>query len=403
MILGERRSHRPDYLMALGVFALLAVGLILMYSVSPILSHRLSGNVDRNYYFYNQLKYVVIGLVAWLVATSVSYERWRRLAPILMLAAIMSLLALLVPGLRYSQNGATRWLNLGIVTFQPAELLKLALVVYLASWLERRGQEVTSLIDGVMPFAFMLIVACFVIVVWQRDMGTMMVVALLALGMYYVAGIRLTHLAVVLGGGIAAGWAAILTAPHRLDRLASFLDPTRDATGTGYHISQALIAVGSGGLFGVGLGHSLAVYGYLPEASNDSVFAVIAEEFGFIGSLALVALYGFVIWRGIKVARTAPDTYSRLLATGITIWLLSQAIINIAAMLSLVPLTGIPLPFISYGGTSLIVTLVAVGILQNISKYTVMEVHDANSRQWGRNGRPHYANSSGRRRPQIAR
>ena len=373
-----------------------------MYSVSPILSYRLLGDADRNFYFYNQLKFVIIGIFAWAVVTNVSYERWRRLAPYLMVVALMSLFALLIPGLRHTQNGATRWLNLGFITFQPAELLKLALVVYLASWLDRRAKEVSSFWDGVVPYTLMIGAVCFVIVVWQRDMGTMMVVALLSLGMYYVAGIRMSHLGMVMGAAAVASWLAILSAPHRLDRLAAFMNPGQDATGTGYHISQALIAVGSGGVLGVGLGHSLAVYGYLPEASNDSVFAVIAEEFGYVGSLALIGLFGFVIYRGLKIARTAPDNYSRLVATGITIWLIAQTAINISAMLALLPLTGIPLPFISYGGTSLIMALVAVGILQNISKYTVMEVTDANSRQWGRHGRPHYANSSGRRRPQIA-
>jgi cell division protein FtsW len=249
----------------------------------------------------------------------------------------------------------------------------------------------------------MLAAASVVVIVLQRDMGTMLVLAASAVGMYYIAGALLPHMIALLASAAAFGWLAIITFPHRLERLTAFLDPSHDPTGVGYHINQALIAIGSGGWFGRGLGKSYQIYGYLPEASNDSIFAVIGEEFGFVGSVLLVAVFALMVYRGLQIARQAPDNFSRLLATGITLWFGFQAFINISAMLALVPLTGIPLPFISYGGSSLVVSLLAAGILLNISKFTVKEVSHADTRQRGRNGWSHFANPSNGRRAKVAR
>lgn len=397
------RAHHPDYVIALMIAILLAIGLVMIYSVSPILSHKLVGSADRNYYFLNQIKYVVLGVGVWIAATAIPYTRWRKWAPRILLIAIISLIALLIPGLSHSSHGATRWLDLGPISMQPAEALKIALILYLAMWFEKHHDDIGSFMDGVVPFTIMVGSACFVIVMLQRDMGTMMVLALATLGMYFAAGIRWRHLGALLAAGGVAAWAAILMFPHRLSRFATFLDPTRDITGQGYHINQALIAIGSGGIAGLGLGRSIQVYGYLPEAANDSIYAIIAEEFGIIGAVAIIVLFGVLVFRGLQVARAAPDMFSRLTATGISLWLLFQAIINIGAMLSLVPLTGIPLPFISYGGTSLIISLLGAGILLNISKYTVREANDANSRQRRGNSRSYLANPGNLRRVKTAR
>jgi len=401
------RAHHIDYVIALVVTVLLAGGLIMMYSISPILSHKLLGNTNQNYYFVNQIRYVLLGLVGWIVATAIPYPVWRRWAPKLLLVAGVAVAALLVPGLSQSSHGATRWIQLGPVSVQPAELLKLALILYLAVWFERRQQDIRSWWDGVVPFCIMIGAACFVIVILQRDMGTMMVLLLAALGMFYAAGMRLNHLGTVLAGGAVAGGAAIALFPHRVERLVTFLNPRCDdpkfALDSSLHVCQALLGVGSGGLIGLGLGHSIQVYGYLPEAANDSIFAIIAEEFGLIGSIAVVGLFGLLVYRGLRVARAAPDVFARLVATGISLWLLFQSIINIGAMLSLVPLTGIPLPFISYGGTSLVVSLFAAGILLNISKYTVREVSDASSRERRGISRPHFADTGNQRRVKVAR
>ncbi len=402
------RAHHPDYGIALIITVLLAIGLVMMYSISPILSHKLTGSADRNYYFLNQIKYVALGVVVWVAATTINYEAWRKWAPRLLVVAILGLVALMIPSLAQSSHGATRWLALGPVSVQPAEILKVALILYLAAWFERRAVELKSFWDGVIPFMVMVGAACFVIVVFQRDMGTMMVLALAAVGMYFAAGLRWRHLGLLLAAGGAAGAAAILAFPHRIERVTTFLhlkcsDLAALASSPDYHTCQALIAAGSGGVLGLGLGHSIQVYGYLPEAANDSIFAIIAEEFGMVGSLVIICLFGALVYRGLQVARTAPDMFSRLAATGISLWLLSQAVINIGAMLSLVPLTGIPLPFISYGGTSLVISLMGAGILLNISKYTVREAHDANSRQRRGDSRAYFAGAGNLRRVKVAR
>lgn len=400
---GSSRGHQPDYIMMLIVMILIGIGLVLMYSISPVLSYKLLGSADKNYYFFGQLKYILVGLIACAIASSVHYENWKRYSPLLLGLSALTLLALLVPGLSYEKYGATRWLDLGPFSFQPAELLKLAFIVYLALWLEKNRESLRQLGGGVLKYALMIGVIGVILVIMQRDMGTMMVVVAASLGMVFISGIPLRNFAALLGAGLVAGWLSIITFPHRVARLATFLDPSKDPTGSGYHISQALIALGSGGIFGLGLGRSLQVYGYLPEAANDSIFAIIGEEFGYIGSLAIILLFAALVFRGLKISAAAPDGFSRYLAAGISLWLLSQALINIAAMLSLIPLTGVPLPFISYGGSSLVMSLVGVGILQNISKYTKTEAQHAYSSQRGRVGWSHLTNPGYSRRPKAVR
>ncbi|MBW3538558.1 putative lipid II flippase FtsW [Candidatus Parcubacteria bacterium] len=397
------RGHQPDYVLALGVFVLLALGLVMMYSISPVLSYKLLGSTTRNYYFFGQMLNIAVGLVGWIVAAKIDYRRWRKLSPLLMLVAVVMLLLLLVPGLSITEKGATRWLKLGPASFQPAELAKLAAILYLAVWFERRKEAIRTFWDGLVPFAVMLAAISFVIVVLQRDMGTMLVLALATSGIYFVAGGKLSHLMALATSALALVWLAIISFPHRVERLSTFLDPSKDPTGQGYHIGQALIAIGSGGIWGLGLGKSIQIYGYLPEAANDSIFAIIAEEFGLLGALVVLGLFGLLAYRGFKIARAAPDSFARLTAVGISLWLFFQAIINIAAMLSLVPLTGIPLPFISYGGSSMLLSLIGTGILLNISKYTIEEVRHAHSGERGRNGWTHFAVAGNGRRVKVAR
>jgi cell division protein FtsW len=390
----------------MGVFALLAIGLVLIYSISPILSQSLAGKAGKNYYFVNQVQYLLLGLVAWGLVSKVPYGLWKRWAPWLMGVSIILLLLLFTP-LRYSSLGATRWIKLGPLTMQPAELLKFSLIIYLAAWFERRSEDLHSFWDGVVPFLVIVGLASFVIVVLQKDMGTMLVVALSAIGMYFAAGLSWRHLAMVLGVALILGLLAIAAFPHRVQRVTTFThlncEESAAALGNNYQICQALLAVGSGGIAGVGLGHSIQVYGYLPEAANDSIFAIIGEEFGLIGSFVIVGLFGFVVYRGLLIASEAPDMFSRLAAVGISLWLLFQAVINIGAMLALLPLTGIPLPFISYGGSSLVITLVGVGVLLQISRYTVKEATHADSRERRGNRRPHLADSGYGRRVNIPR
>jgi cell division protein FtsW len=358
---------------------------------------------SSSYYIDKQLVDVFVGAVVWFIATAVPYKAWRRYAPWLVLASIISLVLLYVPGLSVQQLGATRWVRLGPVTIQPSELLKLTTIIYLAGWFEEQGSnKLRSIKDGLIPFSVIIGTVSILIAIFQKDLGTMAVLILAAAGMYYVAGMKSQHLVLFGSGAVAAGFLAVVAFPHRISRFLTFLNPNANLTTQGYQINQALIAVGSGGLFGVGLGKSIQIYGYLPEAANDSIFAVIAEEFGLIGSLIIVVLFGILVYRGLQIARTAPDAYSRILATGISLWVLFQAAINIGAMLSLLPLTGIPLPFISYGGTSLVFTLVGMGMLLNISKYTTREDRHANSSERGRQRRTHLTNSGDSRRVKAA-
>jgi len=403
-----QRPHHPDYGLAVIVAILLAIGLVIMYSISPILSHKLSANTPSSYYFVNQMRYVILGVLFWIGATAVPYVRWRAWAPKFLGVSAVLVLALVVPGIAHSSNGATRWLQVGPLTVQPAEILKVALILYLAAWFERRGREVGSFSAGVVPFLIMTGVALFAVVVLQKDFGTAVVIAGAVVAMYFTAGLKWQHLAGVAAVGALAAVLTVLPFPHRMQRVNTFLHLSCSnleqlATSPDYHTCQALIAAGSGGVFGLGLGHSIQVYGYLPEAANDSIFAIIAEEFGLFGSLVIIGLFGLLVWRGLQVARAAPDTFSRLVAVGISIWMLVQALVNIAAMIALIPLTGIPLPFISYGGTSLVVSLFGMGILLNISKYTVSEGYDANSRQRRGDSRAYLAGAGNLRRVKIAR
>lgn len=373
------RTRRPDYVIGLVVFGLLCVGLVMIYSISPVLSHKLLGDTSRNYYFFNTVVSLGFGFMAWAIVGKLDYHYWKKYAVALLVLALFCSLLLVVPGLSIAKNGATRWLKLGVISFQPAELLKLAMVVYLAVWFEKRTSDIRKLWDGLVPFGIMLLLICLLVAVLQKDLGTMMVLAASAVGMYFIAGSRLTHFGYLLVAGGLAVWVAIISFPHRIQRLSTFFNPSGDPSATGYHINQALIAIGTGGILGVGLGKSVQIYGYLPEAANDSIFAIIAEEFGLVGSLIVIVLFGILAWRGIGIAKRAPDSYGRLVAAGVTIWLTSQAAINIFAMLGLVPLTGVPLPFISYGGSSLVFALAGVGLLQNVSKYAVTEKTNANN------------------------
>lgn len=396
-LLKPGRGHKPDLVLMVVVGILLAVGLIMMYSISPVLSYKLLGSTSRNYYFYGQLTYMLAAIVVGLGVSRIYFPNWKKWSVFLLIVTIIALAIVMLPGLGFTKNGATRWIRLGPASFQPAELLKLTAVIYLAAWFESRREQMENWREVLVPFALMFAAASFVIVVMQRDMGTMMVLAASVLGLYFVAGAPIKQYGALIAGAAAAGVVAILAFPHRMERLLVFLDPSKDPTNTGYHISQALIAIGSGGILGRGLGHSYQIYGYLPEAANDSIFAVIGEEFGLLGAIVMVVLFALVVQRGLRIAKAAPDTFSRLLAIGITLWLGFQAIINIAAMLSLVPLTGIPLPFISYGGSSLMLSLIGVGILLNISKYTDLsktnrETTHAYSSERRRIRRPHFAN-----------
>lgn len=339
----------------------------MVFSSSMVLSQKKFGSVG--YYALRQLIYGgAPGIVFLLIASRIPYGFWRKVALPLMIFSFVLLALLFLPGLGFSFGGATRWLKLGPITFQPSEILKLTFIVYLASWLDARRQEISSVSYGLLPFSIMIsFVGVFIIM--QPDFGTLGIIIISAGLLYFLGGGKTSQIVTISALGLVLALLLIQIAPYRMNRLNVFLNPDLDPKGIGYHANQASIAIGSGGFWGVGFGKSLQKYNYLPEPMGDSVFAILAEETGFLGVLIALSLFATFFWQGIKIAKKATDSFGQLLAGGITLSIATQVFINIAAISGLFPMTGIPLPFISYGGTSLAITMASVGILLNISKH----------------------------------
>lgn len=374
-------KHRPNFALVIAILILVVVGSVLISSASIVLSKQATGN--PNAYFLRHLGFLVAGIGTFIVGYKIDYHIWKKYAPLFLLGALVLMLAVFVPGIGVKINGARRWIG-GPLQFAPAEVFKIALIIYLAAWLEKLGEKVKSFAFSVIPFILILTVSATLLIA-QPDMGTMLIVAVIAGVMYMVAGANLYYLLALGAAGIASVLALIKFEPYRMARFTIFMNPTADQSGAGYQINQALLAIGTGGLFGVGFGQSRQKFNYLPEAATDSIFAVTAEELGFFRSALLVLAFLIVAYNGYKVAEKAPDKFGRLLAVGITTWITFQALLNIAAMLSLVPLTGVPLPFISMGSSSTIMLLFASGILINISQFTTGETRESRShrrRNW---------------------
>jgi cell division protein FtsW len=363
-------AHKPDYQLAIVVFVLIILGLVLISSASVVVSYTLFG--ISTYYLRRQLVAAFIGLVVWIICQNISYHFWKKLAFPALAITILLLIAVFIPGLGFAYGGAQRWIDFRLFSLQPAEICKLTFILYLALWLEKKGEGIKSFAYGFLPF---IVISLFIagLIIAQPDMGTMFIIIMIGALMFFTAGARIIHVVLGFGGGFFLLWSLIKIAPYRLARITTWLNPYSDTRGISYHINQALLAIGSGGLLGLGFGLSRQKYNYLPEVVGDSIFAIIAEELGFLRSIFIIILFLFLAYRGFKIAQKAPDVFGRLVATGITSWFAFQAIINIGAMLSLLPLTGLPLPFISYGGSALVISLAAVGILMNISKQTVRE------------------------------
>lgn len=358
---------KPDYILALLVILLCLFGIVMISSASIVISGERFGN--NFYYVTHQITSLIVGLVLMVIASLVDYRFWRKIAFTMFLLTLILLLAVFFPVVGKEFGGAHRWIGIGKFLFQPSEIVKLTFIIYLASWLEKRGEAIRNFSIGFIPFLSIIVVLSFLIIS-QPDLGTLTVILGTGVITFFIAGARIRHLALGAAGILALLAILIKIAPYRLQRFLVFLNPQAETLGAAYHINQALIAIGSGGIWGLGFGQSKQKYLYLPQAHTDSIFAIIAEELGFLRSSFVLLAFVFLGIRGYRIARTAPDNFARFLATGITTWLILQAIINIAAMLNLLPLTGIPLPFISFGGSSLIVSLVGIGILLNISKFS---------------------------------
>jgi cell division protein FtsW len=358
-----RRPGSVDYVLVLAVVMLLLLGLVMVYSASQFATPG-----DPGYWFRHQIVWAMLGGIALLVTSRVEYRLWRRVALPGMVLALVLLVAVLVAG--HTIYGAQRWLHVGLFSFQPSELTKLALALYVADWLARKGDAVRTVLNGLLPFAALTGVVLALILL-QNDLGTSIVVAVLAIAMFYAAGANLLQLLPTLALGGLATFVLATGSSFRRARLDAFLHPlpTGCADAASYQICQGLISLGSGGLFGRGLGDSVQKAGYLPNPFTDSIFAITGEELGLVGCLFILGLFSLLAFRGLRVSRRAPDAFGALLACGLTCWLLAQAAINIGSVVDALPFTGVPLPFVSFGGSSLVTSLAAVGILLNISRH----------------------------------
>lgn len=360
--------RRPDYAFLVAVAVLLAIGLDMVYSASYVIAHNNPIYGSDTYFLVRQLIWAGAGMVLLLLFQAVDYHLWRRLTVPLMALVLALLLAVLVSRLGHSAYGAQRWLRLGpMLTIEPSEFGKFGLVLYYADWLSRRRDQVGRFTTGSLPFAITVLGVC-ALVVLQPDLGSAFVIAATAVSLFFVAGADLKQLMVGLILGTLALAGVITSASYRFQRIAAYLDPTKDPLGIGWNTLQAEIALGSGGVFGLGLGASRQKFYYLPNAQTDAIFAVIGEELGLIGTISVLLLFGFLAFRGYRIALRACDSYGALIAAGVTSWLVIQALTNIAVVTATVPFTGIPLPFISFGGSSLVVSLMAVGVLLNVSR-----------------------------------
>ena len=355
-----------DFWILMTVLVLLSLGLIMVFSASAAYAYN---NFHDAYYFLKrQLQYAILGLLAMFITMNVDYRRLGKWSPILLVASLMLLILVLVPGIGHNDKGAWRWIYIGNFHFQPSEIAKLAIVLFFSYSLSKRKDQLSDFYRGLLPYLLVIGIFAALLLLEPHLSGTIIIV-LIAAVILFSAGARIRHF-VLLSLPALAGLAAVIAfSDYRRARFLSFLDPWKDMKGDGWQAVQSLYAIGSGGLFGRGLGRSLQKFLYLPEPHNDFIFSVLAEELGFIGVLAVITLFLIFIWRGVKVSMNAPDLFGSLLAIGITSLVSIQTLINIAVVTSSMPPTGVSLPFFSYGGTSLLFLMCGVGILLNISKY----------------------------------
>ncbi len=357
---------------------LIIIGLLILFSASMVVSKQKTqtktnpkGNIL--YYFSHQVFFGLLpGILIALFFANVSLGFYKKIAGIFLFGTIILLVLVFTPILGFKTKGAASWIDIGGFTFQPSEIAKLALIFYFASLFEKKSQnkEIKSFRDGFLPF--LTIFGIFaVLLILQPDMGTLILLGIISITMFFMAGGKLTHILTFILLGIIALLLYIQIFPHSAQRFITFLDPEKDTQGISYQLNQSLIAIGSGGILGVGIGNGIQKYNYLPEPLADTIFSVWGEEMGFIGCLFLISLYLIIGWRGFIISKRAPTKSSQLVAVGITSWITFQAFLNIMGNTGLLPFTGLPLPFVSYGGTALIVSLAGMGVLINISRTTI--------------------------------
>jgi cell division protein FtsW len=359
--------HAPDRTLLILTAILVVLGFLIFSSASLGLLAREGARFSS--VALNQVLFGIVGgSIAFFITSTVHYRVWRQFAFYICLAAIILTLAIFIPGLGFEHGGATRWIKIGSFTVQPAEFLKIAFIIYMATWLSGMKKNITLFTKGTLVFVGLLAIPG-VLLLLQPDTDTYLIIGAASVAMFITAGGRIRDVALMALCGVLLLTALVLTRDYVKERILTFVDPSRDPQGAGYQINQSLIAVGSGGYLGRGFGQSIQKFEYLPEPIGDSVFAVYAEEFGFVGSVVLLGLYIAFALRGFRVASHAPDLFGMLLVVGIMSLIVTQVCLNIAAMLGIAPLSGLPLPFISHGGTALLALLASVGIVINVSKY----------------------------------
>jgi cell division protein FtsW len=360
---------KADYVLLSYFVILLVFGLVMLTSASSAIGHQRFG--DGYFFIKRQILFGVLpGLVAFFIFAKLDYQIFSKYAVLIYVATISVLLLVFIPGIGSTLNtSAHSWIMIAGHSIQPSEFAKLGIILFMSWYLAKKGKKLLDLEQGFLVALGVGIIPV-VLVVLQPDIGTVSILFGILFAMLFIAGAKWSHMGMLLTAGIVGMIIMIVIAPYRTARLTTFLHPELDPQGIGYHINQASLAIGSGGFFGLGLGRSRQKFQYLPEVHADSIFAVIAEEMGFIFSVGLVILLFLIFSRGMQIAKNAPDIFGRLIVSGIIIWFMLQSFLNIGAMVGLLPLTGVPLPFISHGGTALVVAMAAVGIIINISKHS---------------------------------
>lgn len=357
----------PDLILIILTLTLLAVGLTMVYSASAVWAEY---KFDDSFFFAKrQMLFAAVGIVAMFFIMNIDYWTWRTWAKVIIIICFILLILVLIPGIGNVRNGSRSWIGVGAFSIQPSEFMKLAMIAFLAKFLSENQKLITSFKKGLVPSLGLVFIA-FAFIMLQPDLGTGTVMVGTCIVMIFIAGARIRHFVLLGLLGLAGFAALVLSAPYRIKRITSFLDPWEDPLGSGFQIIQSLYAIGPGGLFGLGLGQSRQKFFYLPEPQTDFIFAILSEELGFIGGSFVILLFALLLWRGIRIALGAPDLFGSFLAVGIIAMVAIQVMINIGVVTGLMPVTGITLPFLSYGGSSLTLMLLAIGVLLNISRYS---------------------------------
>lgn len=361
------RLTRPDVWLLAAVAGLLGLGIVMVLNVSYFQAAQRYG--DSYLFFRKHLVSVGGGIMVMLLVSRIRLELLERWAAIMLPLCIVALLLVLTPGIGVERGGARRWIALGGFSLQPSEFVKLGVVLFLARWISQHRERMGNFFNGIVP-ALACVGVCCALIMGQPDFGTTVILGTLSLLMLYVGGARPLHIGGLVGLGVIGMVAAVQVAPYRMRRLLAFMDPFEHAQDSAFQLVQSLIAVGSGGVAGVGLGQSKQKMAFLPEAHTDFIFALVGEELGLIGALVVLALFAVVAVRGFRVAARHPDSFASLLAFGLTAVLILSAVVNIGVVVGLLPTKGLPLPFLSYGGSAIMVTMIEVGLLASLSRMT---------------------------------